>query len=36
VPTIPELGISVAVYAMGLLIVTGLYKIALSVRKQLG
>ena len=36
VPTIPELGISVAIYAMGLLIVTGLYKIALSVRKQLG
>jgi len=36
VPTLPELGISAAVYAMGLLIVTGLYKIALSVRKQLG
>jgi molybdopterin-containing oxidoreductase family membrane subunit len=34
-PTIPELGISLAVYALGLLIVTGLYKIALSVRKQL-
>ncbi|MEW5796958.1 MAG: sulfate reduction electron transfer complex DsrMKJOP subunit DsrP [Candidatus Zixiibacteriota bacterium] len=36
VPTIPELGISFAIYAMGLLIITGLYKIALSVRKQLG
>jgi len=35
-PTFPELMISAAVYAMGLLIVTGLYKIALSVRKQLG
>jgi len=36
VPTIPEIGISVGIYAMGLLIVTGLYKIALSIRKQLG
>lgn len=35
-PTFPELMISAAIYAMGLLIVTGLYKIALSVRKQLG
>jgi Ni/Fe-hydrogenase subunit HybB-like protein len=36
VPTIPEIGISVGIYAMGMLIVTGLYKIALSIRKQLG
>ena len=35
VPTLPELAISAAVYALGLLIVTGLYKVALSVRKQL-
>ncbi|MCD6249128.1 MAG: polysulfide reductase NrfD [candidate division Zixibacteria bacterium] len=35
VPTLPELAISAAVYAMGLLVVTGLYKVALSVRKQL-
>ncbi len=34
-PTLPELAISAAVYAMGLLVVTGLYKVALSVRKQL-
>lgn len=35
VPTLPELGISAGIYALGLLVVTGLYKIALSVRKQL-
>ncbi|HSL19539.1 MAG TPA: NrfD/PsrC family molybdoenzyme membrane anchor subunit [Methylomirabilota bacterium] len=34
-PTIPELTISLAIYAMGLLIVTGLYKIALEVRGQI-
>ena len=33
-PTLPETMISVGIYGMGLLIVTGLYKIALSVRKQ--
>jgi molybdopterin-containing oxidoreductase family membrane subunit len=33
-PTFPEIMISVAIYGLGLLIVTGLYKIALSVRKQ--
>jgi molybdopterin-containing oxidoreductase family membrane subunit len=33
-PTLPELAISLAVYAIGLLIVTGLYKIALEVRGQ--
>ncbi|MBD3258176.1 menaquinol oxidoreductase [candidate division GN15 bacterium] len=34
-PTFPEIMISVGIYGLGLLIVTGLYKIALSVRKQL-
>jgi len=34
VPTFPEIMITVGVYALGLLIITGLYKIALSVRKQ--
>jgi molybdopterin-containing oxidoreductase family membrane subunit len=34
-PTLPELAISAAIYATGLLIVTGLYKIALEVRGQL-
>jgi molybdopterin-containing oxidoreductase family membrane subunit len=34
-PTFPELAISAGVYALGLLIVTGLYKVALTVRKQL-
>jgi Ni/Fe-hydrogenase subunit HybB-like protein len=33
-PTVPEIAISLAVYAIGLLIVTGLYKIALEVRGQ--
>jgi molybdopterin-containing oxidoreductase family membrane subunit len=34
-PTAPELMISIAIYAIGLLILTGLYKIALEVRGQL-
>jgi len=34
-PTLPELAISAAIYATGLLIVTGLFKIALEVRGQL-
>jgi len=34
-PTLPEIGITLGVYGVGALIVTGLYKIALSVRKQL-
>ncbi len=34
-PTIPEFMISVGIYAIGMLIITGLYKIALSVRRQL-
>jgi len=34
-PTAPELTISLAIYAIGLLIVTGLYKIALEVRGQM-
>ncbi len=34
-PTLPEISITLAVYAIGALIVTVLYKIALSVRKQL-
>jgi len=34
-PTFPEISITLAVYAIGALIVTVLYKIALSVRKQL-
>ena len=34
-PTFPEVMISVAIYALGLLLVTALYKIALSVRRQL-
>jgi molybdopterin-containing oxidoreductase family membrane subunit len=33
-PTIPEFMISVGVYALGMLIVTGLYKIALTVRAE--
>jgi len=35
-PTFPEVMISIAIYALGLLLVTALYKIALSVRRQLG
>ncbi len=35
VPTFPEVMISVGVYALGLLVITGLYKIALSVRREL-
>ena len=35
VPTAPELTISLAIYAAGMLIVTGLYKIALEVRGQM-
>lgn len=35
IPTFPEIMISVAIYALGLLIITGLYKIALSVRREL-
>jgi len=34
-PTAPELMISIAIYAIGCLILTGLYKIALEVRGQL-
>ncbi len=34
-PTLPELGISFGIYAVGLLVITGLYKIALEVRGQL-
>ncbi|MCU0302968.1 MAG: polysulfide reductase NrfD [Thermoanaerobaculales bacterium] len=34
-PTLPELTISLAIYAGGVLIVTGLYKIALEVRGQM-
>jgi Ni/Fe-hydrogenase subunit HybB-like protein len=34
-PTAPELLISLAVYAMGALVITGLYKIALEVRGQI-
>ena len=34
-PTAPELTISLAIYAAGILIVTGLYKIALEVRGQM-
>ncbi len=34
-PTAPELTISLAIYAIGVLIVTGLYKIALEVRGQM-
>jgi molybdopterin-containing oxidoreductase family membrane subunit len=34
-PTITELMISAGIYGVGLLLITGLYKIALSVRKQL-
>jgi Ni/Fe-hydrogenase subunit HybB-like protein len=34
-PTAPELMIGVAIYAIGLLVITGLYKIALEVRGQL-
>ena len=33
-PAVPELLISLSIYAAGLLIMTGLYKIALSVRKE--
>jgi len=33
-PTLPEIGISLGIYALGLLILTVLYKIALSVRGQ--
>jgi molybdopterin-containing oxidoreductase family membrane subunit len=34
-PTAPELMISLAIYAIGALVLTGLYKIALEVRGQL-
>jgi molybdopterin-containing oxidoreductase family membrane subunit len=34
-PSLPELMISIAIYAIGLLVLTGLYKIALEVRGQL-
>lgn len=34
-PTVPEFLISVGVFSLGLFIVTGLYKIALSVRRQI-
>lgn len=34
VPTLPELAISIAIYAFGALLVTGFYKIALSVRGE--
>jgi Ni/Fe-hydrogenase subunit HybB-like protein len=34
-PTSPEILISVGIYALGLLVITGLYKIALTVRRQL-
>ena len=34
-PTVPELTISLAIYAIGILIVTGLFKIALEVRGQM-
>ena len=34
-PTAPELLISLAIYAIGLLILTGLYKIALEIRGQI-
>jgi molybdopterin-containing oxidoreductase family membrane subunit len=34
-PTLPELLISMSIYAMGLLIITGLYKIALEVRGEI-
>lgn len=33
-PTFPEIMISVGIFALGMLIVTGLYKVALSVRRQ--
>lgn len=35
IPTFPEVMISIAIYALGLLVITGLYKIALSVRREL-
>ncbi|MDQ1266806.1 MAG: hypothetical protein QG635_1959 [Bacteroidota bacterium] len=34
-PTIPELMISLGIYAIGALVITGLYKVALGVRRQL-
>jgi Ni/Fe-hydrogenase subunit HybB-like protein len=34
-PTLPEAMISIGIYALGMLIITALYKIALSVRRQL-
>lgn len=34
-PTLTEFGISIGIFALGTLIITGLYKIALSVRRQL-
>jgi Ni/Fe-hydrogenase subunit HybB-like protein len=36
IPTFPEIMISLAIWALGFLIITGLYKIALSIRRQLG
>ena len=35
IPTFPEIMISVAIWCMGFLLITALYKIALSVRGQL-
>ncbi len=35
IPTFPEIMISIAIYALGLLVITGLYKIVLSVRREL-
>ena len=35
-PTIPELTIGLAVWAIGFLILTGLYKIAVSVKEESG
>jgi len=34
-PTLPELSISLGIFAIGMLVITGLYKVALSVRRQL-
>ena len=35
IPTIPEICITVGIYALGFLLITGFYKIALSVREQI-
>jgi len=34
IPTVPELLISLGIYAMGALVITGLYKVAISIREQ--